>query len=406
MQTNILEELQETVEGAEAERILRNCVHCGFCNATCPTYQLLGDELDGPRGRIYLMKDMLEGGEVSKRTQRHLDRCLTCRNCETTCPSGVEYGKLVDIGREMVEQRVKRPWHERLFRGVLRRVLPEPGRFGPLLHTGQAVRPLLPAALKAKVPERVEAPAWPEPRHARRMLVLEGCVQPALSPQINARAARVLDRLGISLVTAAGAGCCGAVDQHLGAPDTAADRMRANIDAWWPHVEAGAEAVVMTASGCGALVREYAYHLRDDPEYAERAARISALTRDLGEILADEDLTPLQPAGPGRIAFQCPCTLQHAQGLNGVVEGVLRRLGVELAPVDEPHLCCGSAGTYSILQPELAGSLRARKLATLTAGDPEAILTANIGCLHHLAAGSDRPVRHWVEWVDAALDGN
>ncbi|KPV41501.1 glycolate oxidase iron-sulfur subunit [Thiohalorhabdus denitrificans] len=403
MQTNLLQELQATPEGAEAERILRNCVHCGFCNATCPTYQLLGDELDGPRGRIYLMKDMLEGGEVSRHTQRHLDRCLTCRNCETTCPSGVEYGKLVDIGRELVEERVRRPWRERLFRGLLRRVLPEPGRFAPLLGAGRAARPLLPAGLKAKVPEKPAVPAWPEPRHPRRMVVLEGCVQPALSPQINAHAARILDRLGISLVTAPGAGCCGAVDQHLGAPEAAAERMRANIDAWWPHIEAGAEAVVMTASGCGALVREYAHHLRDDPDYAERAARISALTRDLGEVLAAEDLAPLRPERPPRVAFQSPCTLQHAQGLNGVVEDVLRRLGLELTPVAEPHLCCGSAGTYSLLQPELAASLRDRKLANLGAGEPEAIATANIGCLHHLDAASPVPVRHWAELLDTSL---
>ncbi|HKJ71676.1 MAG TPA: glycolate oxidase subunit GlcF [Gammaproteobacteria bacterium] len=400
MQTNIVEQLQRTAEGAEADRILRNCVHCGFCNATCPTYQLLGDELDGPRGRIYQIKDMLEGGEVSRRTQLHLDRCLTCRNCETTCPSGVEYGKLVDIGREMVEQRVRRPLGERLYRGLLRRVLPEPGRFGPLLRLGQAVRPLLPGALKAQVPPRQDPGEWPAARHDRRMLVLQGCVQPAMAPRINAAAARVLDRLGISLVAAEGAGCCGAIDQHLGAPENARERMRANIDAWWPHIEAGAEAVVLTASGCGALVREYAHHLAGDPDYAEKAERIAALARDLTEVVAAEDVAAVAPAAPPRVAVQTPCTLQHAQGLPGAITGLLERAGFELAPVAEAHLCCGSAGTYSILQPQLAERLRERKLGNLQADGPEVIATANIGCLHHLAAASAVPVRHWVELFD------
>ena len=405
MQTNIVDEIRQTAEGAEADRILRNCVHCGFCNATCPTYQLLGDELDGPRGRIYQIKDMLEGGEVSRLTQRHLDRCLTCRNCETTCPSGVEYGKLVDIGREMVEQRVTRPWRERVFRGLLRRILPEPRWFNPLLRAGQIVRPLLPATLKAKVPEREAPGAWPAARHDRRMLVLQGCVQPAMAPPINAAAARVLDRLGISLIAADGVGCCGAIDQHLGAPADARERMRANIDAWWPHVEAGAEAIVMTASGCGAVVREYADHLAGDPDYADKAARVAALTRDLSEVVADEDLTPLTPAEPPRVAVQTPCTLQHAQGLPNAVSGLLARAGFALTEVAEPHLCCGSAGTYSILQPELASRLRDRKLGNLQADAPAVIVTANIGCLHHLAGAAAVPVRHWVELVDPAAGG-
>ncbi|MEF8792564.1 glycolate oxidase subunit GlcF [Thiohalorhabdus sp.] len=405
MQTNIVDELKQTAEGAEADRILRNCVHCGFCNATCPTYQLLGDELDGPRGRIYQIKDMLEGGEVSRRTQLHLDRCLTCRNCETTCPSGVEYGKLVDIGREMVEQRVNRPWGERLFRGLLRRVLPYPARFGALLRTGQTVRPLLPTGLRAKVPRRQHAGEWPPARHQRRMLVLQGCVQPAMAPRINAAAARVLDRLGISLIAAEGAGCCGAVDQHLGAPADARDRMRANIDAWWPHVAAGAEAIVMTASGCGAIVREYAHHLAQDPDYADKADRIAAMTKDLSEVVAGEDVASLAPAAPPPVAVQTPCTLQHAQGLPRGVNGLLERAGFPLTEVAEAHLCCGSAGTYSILQPELAEQLRDRKLANLEADQPAVIATANIGCLHHLASASQVPVKHWVELLDPAHEG-
>ena len=401
MQTDLAPQIRDTETGQEADRILRNCVHCGFCNATCPTYQLLGDELDGPRGRIYLMKQVLEGAEPGRATQQHLDRCLTCRNCETTCPSGVEYGKLLDIGREMVEQQVARPLPERVLRGTLRRLIPHRGRFRALLRTGQALRPLLPAGLKARVPERVAPPAWPEARHPRRMLVLDGCAQPGLAPQINATAARVLDQLGISLVRVGEAGCCGAVDQHLGAPADARDRMRTNIDAWWPYVEAGAEALVMTASGCGVMVRDYARLLADDPEYAAKAERISALTRDLGEVLAAEDLTPLEPQAPGPVAFQSPCTLQHGQGLGGVVEGVLDRLGFQRVTSPEGHLCCGSAGTYSLLQPGMADQLRERKLANLNHNGPAVIATANIGCLHHLAAAADRPVRHWVELLDA-----
>ena len=400
MQTNIVEELQQTAQGAEADRILRNCVHCGFCNATCPTYQLLGDELDGPRGRIYLMKQVLEGAEPGRATQVHLDRCLTCRNCETTCPSGVEYGKLLDIGRERVEQQVTRPWRERVAREALRRLLPRPGRFRALLRVGQAVRPLLPAGLKARVPERERPPAWPAVRHERRMLVLDGCVQPSMAPAINASAARVLDRLGISLTRAPQAGCCGAVDQHMGAPEAARERMRANIDAWWPHVAAGAEAIVMTASGCGAVVREYAHHLANDPDYAQKAERIAALTRDLAEVLADEDLRPLTPNRPPRVAVQTPCTLQHAQSLPDAVTGLLQRAGFPLAAVAEAHLCCGSAGTYSILQPALAEQLRDRKLGHLQADGPQLIATANIGCLHHLAAAAEVPVRHWIELFD------
>ena len=400
MQTNIVDELKATAEGAEAERILRACVHCGFCNATCPTYQLLGDELDGPRGRIYQIKDLLEGGEVGRATQRHLDRCLTCRNCETTCPSGVEYGRLVDIGRELVEERVRRPWQERLVREALRRVLPEPRRFTPLLRTGQALRPLLPPKVRARVPRREEPGEWPVPRHDRHMLVLQGCVQPAMAPRINAAAARVLDRLGISLVAAEGAGCCGAVDQHHGAPDDARDRMRANIDAWWPHIEAGAEAVVMTASGCGAVVQEYGRLLADDPDYAAKAARIAELARDLTEVVADQDLTPFAPKSPPRVAVQTPCTLQHAQGRPRAVMQALAGAGFPLAADPEAHLCCGSAGTYALLQPQLAGQLRDRKLAGLTRGEPDVIATANIGCLHHLAAASPVPVRHWIELVD------
>jgi glycolate oxidase iron-sulfur subunit len=415
MQTNLAESIRDTAAGREADAILRKCVHCGFCTATCPTYQLLGDELDGPRGRIYLMKLALEGGEVTARTQLHLDRCLTCRACETTCPSGVQYGRLLDIGRRIVDERVPRPALDRLRRAALAAVLPRRGLFGAALGLGRALRPLLPRALRANVPAAAAAPgAWPPARHARRMLVLAGCVQPALAPDINAAAARVLDRLGISLVEAPGAGCCGAVRFHLNAQDAGLDDARALIDAWWPHVEAGAAAIVMTASGCGAMVREYGHLLADDPQYAAKAKRVSALTRDLCEVV-DAEMDQLVPTLPGaradatrggmRVAVHTPCTLQHGQRLAGVVDRILARAGFELAPVPDAHLCCGSAGTYSILQKSLSERLKANKLQALQSGMPAFVATANIGCLAHLASGAQVPVRHWIVALDQRLTG-
>jgi len=409
MQTNLADFIRDTPQGREADTILRKCVHCGFCTATCPTYQLLGDELDGPRGRIYLIKQALEGAPVTGRTRLHLDRCLTCRSCESTCPSGVQYGRLVDIGRALVEERAPRGLFERAQRAALAFGLPRTRLFGAALRLGQMVRPLLPAALKAKVPPRAHRPgAWPAPRHARRMLVLAGCVQPVLAPAVNAAAARVLDRAGISLLEMRGAGCCGAVRFHLNDQAGGRDDMRALIDAWWPSVERGeVEAIVMTASGCGATVREYAHLLAEDPAYREKAARIAAITRDLSEVVAAEAEAldkRLDGAAPrGKVAFQSPCSLQHGQQIRGVVEALLARAGYELTPVAEPHLCCGSAGTYSILQPALSLELRARKLGALQAGVPAQIATANVGCLAHLQAGTETPVRHWIELVDEAL---
>jgi glycolate oxidase iron-sulfur subunit len=400
MQTQLPAEFLATPQGHVADRILRNCVHCGFCNATCPTYQLLGDELDGPRGRIYLMKQMFETGTATERTRLHLDRCLTCRNCETTCPSGVEYGHLVDIGREWIDQRAPRPAGEQLRRAGLRYALVNPMLFGSALRLGRALRGLLPEGLRRRIPEARPAPERPAPRHARRMLILEGCVQPDIDPGINATAAHVLDRLGISLSTAPKAGCCGALDQHLGAVEAARAAMRRNIDAWWPDIEAGAEAIVMTASGCGSQVKDYGWLLRDDPAYADKAARVSALARDLAEVLAGEDISALKTAPGRRIAFHPPCSLQHGQKVRGVIEGILTRLGHELVAVDEAHLCCGSAGTYSILQPEIAGQLRERKLSNLQARGPELITTANIGCQTHLAATSGVPVVHWITLLE------
>jgi glycolate oxidase iron-sulfur subunit len=403
MQTNLADFIKDTSEGKEADAILRKCVHCGFCNATCPTYQLLGDELDGPRGRIYLIKQVLEGANPSAKTQTHLDRCLTCRACETTCPSGVQYGRLADIGRAVVEARLQRPLWERLRRAAIRRVLAEPGLVDPLVKLGQALSPLLPAGLRARVPAPRPQTSWTPLRHARRMLVLDGCVQPTLAPNINAAASRVLDRLGISLVRVPEAGCCGAIDFHMTALPTAQRRMRALIDAWWPHIEAGAEAIVFTASGCGVMLKDYAHVLGADSAYREKAQRVSNACRDIGEVLLAEreQLQRLGRPGAGRrIAFHAPCTLQHGLRMHGSVETLLRGLGFELTPVPDAHLCCGSAGTYSILQPELSQRLRAAKQVALTSGRPAEIITANIGCLVHLATGMQTPIRHWIELMD------
>lgn len=450
MQTVLADFIRASPAGREADAILRACVHCGFCNATCPTYQLLNDELDGPRGRIYLIKQMLEGSAVTRHTLTHLDRCLTCRNCETTCPSGVQYGRLVDIGRALIEQRVKRPWFERLRRWALRKIIPYPARFTPLLRCGQVFRPLLSPGLRRMIPRHRHAISdsevgkaskkrFPLPlkggegrgegtvpdritKHTRKMLVLEGCVQPVLAPNINAATARVLDRLGISLMAAAGAGCCGAASHHTSGIDEGLDFARRNIDAWWPDIEAGAEAIVMTASGCGVHVKDYGHLLRHDPAYAAKAKRVAELTRDISEILANEDLSALRPATPGtKIAFHAPCTLQHGQKLIGVVERILRHAGFVLTPVPDAHLCCGSAGTYSLLQPALARRLRENKIQSLQSGGPELIVTANIGCLVHLRSagthecrpardarwgrrqtGSEQPLWHWIE----VMDGN
>ena len=406
MQTNLAPQYKNTADGREAEAILRKCVHCGFCTATCPTYQLLGDELDGPRGRIYLIKQVLEGETPTRKTQMHLDRCLTCRNCETTCPSGVEYGHLVDIGRKLVDEQVPRPAGEKALRWALKEGLPSP-LFAPAMKLGQSVRGLLPESLKNKVPARQDAGAIPKTTHARKVLMLEGCVQPAMMPNINSATARVLDAAGIETVVAAKAGCCGAVKFHLNDQEGGKAEMRRNIDAWWPHVESeGVEAIVMNASGCGVTVRDYGHLLRGDTQYAKKAARISALTRDLSELLPDlvEPLRARVAAKAGQIAFHPPCTLQHGQKLRGGVEQHMGELGFNIRVAScEPHLCCGSAGTYSVLNPGIAYQLRDRKLENLGEMNPEVIASANIGCITHLQSGTATPVRHWVEVLDQAL---
>ena len=435
METHLADWLRDTPDGIEAESILRSCVHCGFCTATCPTYQLLGDELDGPRGRIYLIKQVVEGVTPTRETQQHLDRCLTCRNCESTCPSGVQYGHLVDIGRKLVDQQVERPAADRLLRGALREGMTRRGLFDTAMRLGQTVRPLLPEALRAKVPQRRDPGSWPASAHARKVILLNGCVQPAMIPAIDAATARVLDALGIQAVVAPRSGCCGAIRHHLDDQAGALDDARRNIDAWWPllvpHTEAGsgsgetgggAEAIVINASGCGAMIKDYAHLLRHDPLYAEKAVQVSAMTRDLAQFLPAERerLQALcRPAGsaqgsrgahdglerptPSRLAFHPPCTLQHGQQVRGEVESLLVACGAEIVPFAESHLCCGSAGTYSVLQPTLATQLRDRKLSNLQAGSPDQILSANIGCLTHLQSGTDTPVRHWIEWLDRAI---
>jgi glycolate oxidase iron-sulfur subunit len=420
MQTTLAPEFKDTPDGREAEAILRKCVHCGFCTATCPTYQLLGDELDGPRGRIYLMKQVLEGAAVTRKTQQHLDRCLTCRNCETTCPSGVQYGHLVDIGRRIVERKVERPTGEKAVRWLLKEGLTSP-LFKPAMKLGQALRPLVPGKLRDKVPAPAPARAhrWPTREHPRKVLMLLGCVQPAMMPNINTATARVLDAAGIQTLVADGAGCCGALRTHLNDHDGGLADMRRNIDAWWPLVEGltsqgTVEAIVMNASGCGVTVKEYGHALAHDPAYADKARRISELTRDLSELLPSVLPALAQrlgrPAGAaglpsrGRLVFHPPCTLQHGQQLRGGVEQQLAALGFEVRLAGaESHLCCGSAGTYSVLQPELSKQLRDRKLGHLAPADDETIISANIGCIQHLQSGTATPVRHWVEVLDAAL---
>jgi glycolate oxidase iron-sulfur subunit len=414
MQTNLADFIKNTREGDEAEAILRACVHCGFCTATCPTYQLLGDELDGPRGRIYLIKQVLEGAPVTQKTQLHLDRCLTCRNCESTCPSGVQYGRLADIGRKIVEERVQRPLVDRVKRYVLKEALPRKWLFTPALRAGQVFRPLLSKDLQDKLPPMRSAGAWPRREHARKMLVLDGCVQPAMAPNINASTARVLDALGVQLIVAPKAGCCGALRFHMNDQDGGLDDMRRNIDAWWPYVNGAGvtpavEAIVMTASGCGVTVKEYGHLLAHDPAYAEKAARISALTRDLSEVLPEftdeiaRRATARRDAAQQPVAWHPPCTLQHGQQIRGKVEGLLRAIGVDVKLCADSHLCCGSAGTYSMLQPELSRQLRDRKLESLQATGASRIVSANIGCLTHLQSGTETPVEHWIELVERAL---
>jgi glycolate oxidase iron-sulfur subunit len=411
METHLADFIRHTTAGREAEEILRRCVHCGFCTATCPTYQLLGDELDGPRGRIYLIKQVLEGAQPTTKTRLHLDRCLSCRSCESTCPSGVQYTRLLDIGRAVVEDKVPRTGSDAFMRGALKTLIPRSTLFGAAMKLGQSVRLLLPGALRSKVPPLSSAGPTPQRAHARQLIALAGCVQPSMYPNINGAARRVLDRLGIQMIEATGAGCCGAVRAHLNALEGAREDARRNIDAWWQLLESGAEGLVMTASGCGSHVLEYAHLLQDDSDYAVKAARVVLATRDISEIMAAEAAglaallracKPL-PEAERSLAFHSPCSLQHGLKIRGTVESLLTSAGYTLTAVADSYLCCGSAGTYSVLQPVLSKRLLENKISALTAGRPVVIASANVGCIGHLQGGTDTPVKHWIEVLDERL---
>jgi len=404
MQTNLLKNLLDTPQGQEADSILRACVHCGFCTATCPTYQLLGDELDSPRGRIYLIKQVLEGEPVTDKTRSHLDRCLTCLSCESTCPSGVKYRRLIDIGREIVEQKISRNLIQRSTRFALRQIIPYPERFSFLLNMGNFVKPILPTVLKNKIPKITPASAWPKTTHKRKMLVLDGCAQQTVNPHTNASTANVLDKLGIELIQQKEVKCCGALSHHLNAKNEAIKTIKHNIDNWWHHVNNGIEAIVITASGCGVMVKDYAHLLAHDEYYALKAKRVSDLAKDISEIIAAEDLQNNQSKTKNiTVAFHSPCTLQHGLQLDGVVEKILNNAGYNLTQIKDAHLCCGSAGTYSVLQPVLSKKLLKNKISALQKNRPDIIATANIGCQMHLSTESDKPVTHWIELVEQAI---
>jgi glycolate oxidase iron-sulfur subunit len=406
---------------AESERILRRCVHCGFCTATCPTYVLLGDELDSPRGRIVLIKNMLEGGETpSADTVKHIDRCLSCLACMTTCPSGVHYMHLVDHARHWIEEHYRRPWAERVLRRLLGLVLTRPPLFRLALRGALLARPLadlLPRRLRpllALVPRRLPAAAADHPRvipaeGARRLRValLPGCAQRVLAPEINAATIRLLARHGCEIVIAAGSGCCGALVHHLGQRARALALARANIDAWErERARGGLDAIVINASGCGTTVKDWGFMLREDRAYAEKAARIAALARDVSEVIAAIGLVrPQNPAAGRRVAYHSACSLQHGQRIHDEPKALLRAAGFVPLDIPEGHLCCGSAGTYNLLQPELAAALRERKLANIAATGAELVAAGNIGCITQLAAAAPVPVVHTVELLDWATGG-
>lgn len=406
MQTSLSEQLLKTPLGQEADSILRSCVHCGFCTATCPTYQLLGDELDSPRGRIYLIKQVLEGEKATEKTRLHLDRCLSCRSCETTCPSGVQYGRLIDIGRELVEKQTTRNLVEIIIRFALRKIIPYPQRFRFLLKMGNALKPLLPAQLKNKIPEIHASKKLPQQKHKRKMLVLSGCAQQTVTPQTNVSTAHVLNALDIELIQENEVKCCGAVSHHLSASAETIKFIKQNIDAWWPYINQGIEAIVITASGCGVMIKDYAHLLQYDKNYAHKAKRISLLAKDISEILRDEDLATTDKSQNTLVSFHSPCTLQHGLQLNGIVENILTKTGYQLTRVEDAHLCCGSAGTYSILQPVLSKQLLNNKVNSLQKNRPDVIATANIGCQMHLSTKTNVPVKHWIELVEIAVCQN
>jgi glycolate oxidase iron-sulfur subunit len=397
MQTQLQPEWLNTPDGQTADTILRNCVHCGFCLSACPTYGLLGDELDSPRGRIYLIKSLLEGNDVSRESLSHLDKCLTCRSCETTCPSGVEYGHLLDIGRHAMEQQVSRPLWQRLMRWGVRKSLTTPWFFNlvvsamPFLRHSQAIAySVNELALQQQLKDRADV-------LASSVLLLKGCVQPALAPNINQASIKVLNKLGWNVIETTQSQCCGALNQHLSAHDDALTQVKANIDAWYPYLQQGVKAIISTASGCGVMLKDYGHLLRADPVYAEKAQAIAQASKDISEFLLTQDLSKFTHFDNQTITFHSPCTLQHGQQLQGVVEQALRKLGYRVNPVKDAHLCCGSAGTYSLFNPTIAKQLRDNKLENLLEHKTHVIVTANIGCLMHLQKGTKVPVKHWIE---------
>ena len=403
MHTELSDQFANTEQGKTAKEVIAKCVHCGFCNATCPTYQLLGDELDGPRGRIYQIKQVLEGATPTTELASHLDRCLTCRSCETTCPSGVEYHKLLDIGREVVEQQISRKPLESVQKWVLKTFLSRRQFVTPMIRSAQLFRGFMPSFVRKNLPEKQNIGNWPGNNHSRKMLILDGCVQPGMKPLTNFAAARVLDKLGISLLREKNETCCGALSFHLNDQQMAKAQMRRNIDAWWSHVDNGVEAIISTASGCGVMVKDYAKALADDQLYAKKATVIAELTKDLSQVLVAEDIELLRLSDHRKVAFHSPCTLQHGQKLNGVVESILKRSGFDLTVIRDSHLCCGSAGTYSIFQKEISSKLLENKLEAINTGQPDVIASANIGCQLHLESAADVPVIHWIELLNQSI---
>ncbi len=403
MQTALPPDLLQTPDGREADRILRSCVHCGFCTAVCPTYQLLGNEMDGPRGRIYLIKQLLEGKPAGKETRLHLDRCLTCRACEASCPSSTRYARLLDIGRERIEAGPGRPPGERLRRRLLRLVMLNPLLLRTAVAAGRLFAPVLPQRLRRQLGdgERIAEP--PGRAGSRRMILLRGCAQPELAPEIDAAAARLLGSLGITLEPLPGSGCCGALSHHLGAVEEGRALARRNIARWSEALQAGAEGIVATASGCALHLREYDWVMRGRSEQ-EQAAGVARSVVEIARLLLEEagDRLRRRSGVPERIAFQAPCTLQHGLGEAATVKRLLERAGFTLCEVQEEHLCCGSAGSYSLLQPEISRTLLEWKLASLEQGEAELIATANIGCLLHLRSEATLPVRHWLELIEIA----
>jgi len=398
VQTNLDPRFQKTRDGAIVESILRKCVHCGFCNATCPTYQLRGDELDGPRGRIYQMKQFFEGVAPNADMLRHLDRCLTCRSCETTCPSGVNYSQLLEIGRTAIEQELPRSWRDKLVRKAIVRFINCGWLFTSCLRVAQVFSVLLPPKMKQLIPVRQQAVKRSKRSHQRKVLMLEGCVQPGLAPNTNACAVNLLDRFGIEVIRISAQHCCGSAAMHTSEQAFGLRQAKHLIDIWWPYVDAGIEAIVISASGCGVTIRDFGRLLADDPHYAEKAQRISQLSCDLVELIeTEQDQISRSEHSSKRVAVHTPCTLQHGLGINQRIERLLKLAGHEICRVKDAHLCCGSAGTYSMLQPVLSDQLRENKLQALMIDDPEVIVSANIGCQIQLSRGSPVVVRHWIE---------